>query len=95
DKPCRLRTLDLDGDGRAEVLLATSGAILTFAQDAEDQWVQSAQYTAVCTRRPADDLTKPFAEAMTVAPSSLPDLVIGGQRLQAQPQISCPPPTPR
>jgi hypothetical protein len=95
DRPCRLRNLDLDGDGRMEVLLANSSAILAFAQDAQGQWSQSGTYVAACAPPSPDELAKAFAETFAVAPARLPDLVVGGQRLQAQPKISCPPPTPR
>jgi len=92
--PCQLRNLDLDGDGRVEVLLATSSSILTFTQDGAGQWSQSAVYAA-CAPGSSEELAKAFVDRFAIAPASLPDLVIGGQRLQAQPQISCPPPTSR
>jgi Domain of unknown function (DUF4153) len=95
DRPCRLRSLDLDGDGRMEVLLATSSAILTFSQDAQGQWSPSASYVVTCAPPSPDELAKAFAERFAIAPARLPDLVVGGQRLKAQPKISCPPPPPR
>jgi Domain of unknown function (DUF4153) len=95
DTPCRLRNLDLDGDSRMEVLLAGPLSVMAFAQDAEGQWSLTGSYAAVCGNGPSNDLQKTFIETLTVAPSSLPDLVVGGQRLKAQPQIRCAPPTPR
>ncbi|MFN7129951.1 MAG: DUF4153 domain-containing protein [Brevundimonas sp.] len=95
ERPCRLRNLDLDGDGRLEVLLANSSAILAFAQDAQGQWSQSGTYVAACAPPSPDELAKAFAETFAVAPASLPDIVVGGQRLQAQPQIRCPSPVSR
>lgn len=95
EAPCRLRTLDLDGDGRVEVLLAAPGSIMAFAQDAEGQWSQTGSYSAVCGTAAPKDLLNAFAEAVTVAPASLPNLVVGGRTLKAQPQIRCEEPNTR
>ncbi|KAK0346729.1 DUF4153 domain-containing protein [Brevundimonas aurantiaca] len=95
DTPCRLRNLDLDGDGRPEVLLATSSAVLTFSQNTDGQWVQTATYVVACAPGTPEELAKGFAERFAVAPAGLPDLIVGGRRLQAQPEIRCPPPAPR
>lgn len=95
DRPCRLRSVDLDGDGRMEVLLANSSAILTFAKDDQGQWSQSGTYSVMCGNVSPDELTIAFTERFAVAPARLPDLVVGGRRLQAQPQIRCPSPTSR
>jgi hypothetical protein len=92
--PCQLRNLDLDGDGRMEVLLATSSSILSFTQNGEGQWWQSAIYAA-CAPGSSEELAKAFVDRFAVAPARLPDLVVGGQRLQAQPQIACAPPVSR
>lgn len=89
EAPCRLRTLDLDGDGRVEVLLAAPGTVMAFAQDARGQWSQTGSYSVMCGKVSPNDLPKAFAEAVTVAPASLPDLVVGDQTLKAQPQIRC------
>ena len=95
EAPCRLRTLDLDDDGRVEVLLAAPGSIMAFAQDAGGQWSQTGSYSAVCGTAAPKDLLNAFAEAVTVAPASLPNLVVGGRTLKAQPQIRCEEPNTR
>lgn len=89
EAPCRLRVLDLDGDGRVEVLLAAPGSIMVFAQDAGGRWSQTGSYSVMCGNASPNNLPKAFAEAVTVAPASLPDLVVGDQTLKAQPQTRC------
>lgn len=95
DTVCRLRSTDLDGDGRDEVLVATPGSILAFALGADGQWSQTGAYAAVCSDGSQKDWPKALDESLSVTPSRLPDLIVGGRRLQAQPEIRCPPPTPR
>ncbi|WP_428154555.1 DUF4153 domain-containing protein [Brevundimonas sp.] len=88
DSPCTVRTLDLDGDGREDVLVAMARTVLAYDQDAEGQWRLAARYEVSCSRN-AEALESALSTGVTTAPAALPDLVVGGQKLQASPEIRC------
>lgn len=90
DAPCTARQIDLDGDGRKEVLLATAhGHILVFRQDASGDWHDYGSYAPLCGRK-LGELAELFAARDVVtAPSSLPDLVLGDLRLVARTTPRC------
>lgn len=86
---CVLRTTDLDGDGRQDVLLATRGMILAFVQDQDGKWRQLARYQPFCGGAPNDDMTVALKAGVKTAPMRLPDLIVGGQKLQFWPETRC------
>ena len=93
--PCTVRTLDLNGDGRDDLLVAMARTVLAFEQrDDDGQWRKVGQYQAACSRN-AEALDGAFSTGVTTAPAALPDLIVGGQKLQATPEIRCDDPSGR
>lgn len=87
--PCTVRTLDLNGDGREDLLVAMARTVLAFEQNDDDgQWRKVGQYQAACSRN-AEALDGALSTGVTTAPAALPDLIVGGQKLQASPEIRC------
>ena len=87
DNACTVRTLDLDGDGRQDLLVAAGQAILAFAQDGAGQWRIIARYQTPCG--PREGLGSALSAGATPAPATLPDLTLGGRKLQAIPEFRC------
>ena len=87
-RPCILRQLDLDGDGRQEALVAAERVVMAFGRSEDGQWRALGRYTPRCVT-PDDKLSEAFGEGVATEPASLPDLVVGGRRLQAQPEFDC------
>ncbi|MBD7941001.1 DUF4153 domain-containing protein [Brevundimonas guildfordensis] len=86
---------DLNGDGREEILLASSYNIALFAQGDDDRWVHQGDYqVAHCPGPDAarrdlrEALKRPDLEAVATA---WPDLGVGGQTGRFQPKDNCPP----
>lgn len=94
EEGCVATMRDLNGDGRAEILLATRFHIVLFAAEA-DGWKAQGDYriNACFDPRGADyrDLVKaPFAAAA----SPWPDLALGDSTARLQPRLDCPPRAP-
>lgn len=93
--PCTVRTLDLNGDGREDLLVAMARTVLAFEQNDDDgQWRKVGQYQAACSRN-TEALHGALSTGVTTAPAALPDLIVGGQKLQASPEIRCDNPSGR
>lgn len=89
DRPCLLRRLDLDGDGREEVLVTTARMVMAFGQDQDERWRALGRYAADCGIPWRDTIESEFRGGVTTASPALPDLVIGGQRMRLQPEVNC------
>ena len=89
EEGCTVRPVDLDGDGRDEALVAAPFVVLALARDSGGDWRVAGRYGAGCPSARADSLAEALARGVATAPAALPDLVVGGRRLQAQPQIDC------
>lgn len=94
ERACVARVIDLDGDGRGEVLVAMSGAVLAYRQAEDGDWRLHARYAPACWNE-AGDLSALFkAPDVRTTPSSRPDLMIGDQRLIGAPEQQCETPAP-
>jgi hypothetical protein len=87
-QPCVLRRLDLDGDGREEALVAAQRMVLAFGQREDGRWRALGRYGPGCVE-PRDRLRDALGGDVASAPAALPDLIVGGRRLQAQPEVDC------
>ncbi len=94
EQPCISRLIDLDGDGRQDLLLATKGMILAFVQDKDGQWRQQARYNSPCGA-PDIDMTAALKSGIETAPTRLPDLIVNGARLQFWQETRCDAPVTR
>nr|WP_314438251.1 DUF4153 domain-containing protein [uncultured Brevundimonas sp.] len=88
NQPCISRLIDLDGDGRQDLLLATQGMILAFIQEKDGQWRQQARYNSICGV-PDIDMTAALKSGVETAPTRLPDLIVNGARLQFWQEARC------
>ena len=84
-----LRRLDLDGDGRDEVLVATARMVMAFGQGGDGRWRALGRYASACDPGARDRIEPDFREGVATAPGALPDLVVGGRRMQMQPDTRC------
>lgn len=91
DEACVLRTADLDGDGRQDVLLANRTVILAFTQGEDGRWYQRARYNAACGGAGSTDLKAALKTGVKTAPMLLPDLIVNGRRLQFWQETRCDP----
>lgn len=89
---CTARRIDLDGDGREEVLVAASFVVLALARDDGGDWRIAGRYTPGCGPSKPGALAEDLIQGVATAPVALPDLVLGGRRLQADPDRRCDPP---
>ena len=87
-RPCTARQLDLNGDGRDDLLVASSRNVTAYRLDETGQWRRLARYTTDCVKD-ADKLEADVSKGVVTAPATLPDLIVGGVRLQAQPDGIC------
>ena len=88
---CTARRIDLDGDGREEVLIAGPFVVLALARDQGGDWRVAGRYTPGCGPSKPGALAEGLAEGVTTAPAVLPDLMLGEGRLQAIPDRRCDP----
>ena len=86
--PCLSRRIDLNGDGRQDLLVAGSRFITAYGLDDAGQWRRLARYTIPCDTA-EDALDAEMTKGVVAAPSTLPDLIVGGRKLQAQPETDC------
>lgn len=89
EQACVLRRLDLDGDGRDEVLVATARMVMAFGQGEDGRWRTLGRYASACDPGARDGIEPDFREGVATAPGALPDLVVGGRRMQLQPETRC------
>lgn len=88
--PCRTRPLDLNGDDRDDLLVATHGVIMAFVQEPDGQWFEHGRYSSACPA-PGTDLGAALAEGrIDTRPARLPDLVLDGVTLNAEVASGCP-----
>ncbi|NBB64991.1 DUF4153 domain-containing protein [Pseudomonas sp. ODNR1LW] len=87
-RPCTARLQDLNGDGRDDLLVASNRNVTAYRLDEMGQWRRLARYTTDCVTD-ADELEAEVSKGVATTPATLPDLVIGGVRLQAQPDAIC------
>lgn len=90
ERPCTARRLDLNGDGHEDLLVASSRFISAYGPDEAGQWRRLARYAVNCVTD-AERLDAEVAKGVATAPAALPDLIVGGVRLQAQPDVICDP----
>ncbi|MFT6426986.1 MAG: hypothetical protein ACJAVC_000248, partial [Brevundimonas sp.] len=94
EAPCVVRSTDLNGDTRTDLLVATAREIVAFDQDAQGQWRVTGRYGFTCGRN-AERMNEGLSKGVARAPAALPDLVVDGQRLRAIPEVRCDPTEPR
>lgn len=95
DAPCRTRALDLNGDGREDLLVATHGVIMAFVQKIDGRWFEHGRYSSACPV-PGTDLSAALVEdRIDTRPARLPDLVLNGVALDVDVASGCPSPPPR
>lgn len=87
-RPCTARLLDLNGDGREDLLVASNRNVTAYRLDETGQWRRLARYTTDCVTN-ADKLETDISKGVVTAPATLPDLIVGGVRLQVQPDPVC------
>ena len=83
---CEARIMDLDRDGAAEVLVASSSYISVFRREPDGLWLERAVHRAAVCEGSGQDLAAALAGdgVMAVSPA-LPDLTVGGVRLRQEP----------
>ena len=86
---CILRTTDLNGSGRQDVLVADRTTILAFIQGADGRWRQQARYNTTCAGTDSADLRTALIAGIQTAPMPLPDLIVNGQRLHFWQETQC------
>ncbi|HEY0052840.1 MAG TPA: DUF4153 domain-containing protein, partial [Caulobacteraceae bacterium] len=59
---CQGRLFDLDQDGDTDVLIATAGAVMGFAREADGRWFESVRYYGNCPEPPAGALAAGLKE---------------------------------
>ncbi|HZV85322.1 MAG TPA: DUF4153 domain-containing protein, partial [Brevundimonas sp.] len=92
---CEARMVDLDRDGREEVLVASSSYISVFRREPDGLWFERSVHRAAVCEGSSQDLAAALAgdRVMAVAPA-LPDLTIEGVRLRQEPGApECPAPS--
>ena len=89
EQACVLRRLDLDGDGGDEVLVATARMVMAFGQGEDGRWLALGRYASACDPGARDGIEPDFRKGVATAPGALPDLVVGGRRMQLQPETRC------
>lgn len=95
DNDCLAVQRDLNGDGRDEILLASSYAIALFAREADGRWTHQGDYQfPYC---PGDARPRDMREALkgpdlAPAPSPWPDLRLGLGVGRMEPAAACPRP---
>ena len=94
EAPCVVRPMELNDDGRTDLLVATARAIVAFDQDAQGQWRVTGRYGFTCGRS-AERMNEGLSKGVATAPAALPDLVVDGQRLRASPEVRCDATEPR
>jgi hypothetical protein len=87
-RPCTARLQDLNGDGREDLLVASNRNVTAYWLDEMGQWRRLARYTTDCVTD-ADELEAEISKGVATTKATLPDLVVGGVRLQAQPDSIC------
>ena len=89
---CQARTLDLDKDGKTEILVASRRVVMVFKQEADGRWFEWAQYQPPYCAADDIDLAKSFrAGDYRPAPPMFPDMIMGGMRLRLeQGEPECP-----
>ena len=94
DDHCLAAQRDLNGDGRVEILLATTYRIALFAQDAEGRWVHQGDYQVLhCPGPGRRDLREALKHPdLKTAASPWPDLNMGDLTGRLQPEAVCPKP---
>ena len=94
EAPCVVRSMELNDDGRSDLLVATAREIVAFDQDAQGQWRVTGRYGFTCGRS-AERMYAGLSKGLATAPAALPDLVVDGQRLRASPEARCDATEPR
>lgn len=94
ETPCVVRSTDLNGDARTDLLVATAREIVAFDQDSQGQWRVTGRYAFTCGRN-AERMNEGLSKGVATAPAALPDLVVDGQRLRASPEVRCDATEPR
>jgi hypothetical protein len=89
-----VRSTDLNGDARTDLLVATAREIVAFDQDSQGQWRVTGRYGFTCGRN-AERMNEGLSKGVATAPAALPDLVVEGQRLRASPEVRCDATEPR
>ncbi|MNH71245.1 hypothetical protein D3C73_233920 [compost metagenome] len=89
---CQARTLNLDQDSKAEILVASQRVIMVFKQEADGRWFEWARYQPPYCAADDIDLSKSFkAGDFRPAPPMFPDMMMGGMRLRLeQGEPECP-----
>ncbi len=81
--PCSARVIDLDGDGRPEVLVARERSISGFLQDDGGIWAEQVNYVPEQCRR--DELNYRDAlrtDRLTTGANAFPTITVDGRQLQ-------------
>ncbi|WP_427788843.1 DUF4153 domain-containing protein [Brevundimonas diminuta] len=94
DDSCVAVQRDLNGDGRAEILLATAYRITLFAQDADGRWAHQGDYQVPhCPGPGGRDLREALKHPdLKTATPAWPDLALGAVNGRFQPETACPTP---
>jgi len=83
---CRAMPLDIDGDGKVEILIHATASVFAYKSDAESHWTLAATYSLLGFGH-VDPLFL-RGELRTAAPLWR-DLVLDGHRVAAQPKSGC------
>ncbi|MEN5146167.1 DUF4153 domain-containing protein [Brevundimonas diminuta] len=91
---CVAAQRDLNGDGREEILLATTYRIALFAQDADGRWVHQGDYQVPhCPGPGGRDLREALKHPdLKTAEPAWPDLALGAVNGRFEPETACPSP---
>lgn len=80
---CPARLLDLDGDGRPEVLVSGRGFIGAFRQGEDGLWMEWGRYLPVCADHRSDLRDVFRSETVETATPGMPALVVNGLRFSS------------
>lgn len=80
-RDCVATQIDLNGDGQAEILMATAHFIVLYARSPDDSWYEEGSYTALrCSPESSEDARDLLrAGKIQPRPSAWPDLDTGGR----------------
>lgn len=80
-RDCVATQIDLNGDGQAEILMATAHFIVLYARSPDDTWYEEGSYSVLrCTPEPSEDGRDLLrAGKLQPRPSAWPDLDTGGR----------------
>ena len=88
DGDCLAATQDLDGDGQAEWLVASTYRLAVY-QPAGDGWREIGGYNMNACRPDTHDARELLRQGLTLTPSAIPDLTLGDARIPLTPNADC------